>query len=86
MRKIREDVDLNVLKKYGFEYNSSSKFYERKIDNKWYDIICVDKDREIFEMTEKIGYWTATFSDEEWFNTKNIDDLIKADLVIEVEE
>lgn len=86
MYKIIEDVDLNVLKKFGFEYNSSSKFYERKIDNKWWNIICVDEDREIFEMTDKIGYWTTTFSDEEWFNTKYIDDLIKAGLVVKMEE
>lgn len=86
MYKIREDVELNVLEKYGFEFEISSGIYERKIDNKWYDIICVDKDRGIFEMTEEIGYWTVTFSDEEWFDTKYIDDLIKADLVVEVEE
>lgn len=85
MLKIREDVDLNVLEKYGFEFDTSSGFYERKIDNKWYNIICVDKDREIFEMTEEIGYWYTTFSDEEWFDIKNIDDLIKADLVVKVE-
>lgn len=86
MLKIREDVDLNVLEKYGFEFDTSSGFYERKIDNKWYNIICVDKDKEIFEMTEEIGYWTTTFSDEEFFDTKNIDDLIKADLVVKAEE
>lgn len=86
MLKIREDVDLKVLEKYGFEFDTSSGFYERKIDNKWYNIICVDKDREIFEMTEEIGYWATTFSDEEWFDTKNIDDLIKANLVVKVEE
>lgn len=84
--KIREDVDLNVLEKYGFEFDTSSGFYEREIDNKWWNIICVDKDREIFEMTEEIGYWDTTFSDEEWFDTKNINDLIKADLVVKVEE
>lgn len=86
MYKIREDVDLEELEKYGFELNTSSGFYERKIDNKWYNIICVDKDREIFEMTEKVGYWDITFSDEEWFDTKYIDDLIKANLVVKVEE
>lgn len=86
MLKIREDVDLKELEKYGFEFDISSGFYERKIDNKWWNIICVDKDREIFEMTEEIGYWTTTFSDEELFDTKNIDDLIKADLVVKVEE
>jgi hypothetical protein len=86
MYRIRKDVDLDVLQKYGFKFDTSSGFYERKIDNKWWNIICVDKDREIFEMTEEIGYWTATFSDEEWFDTKNIDDLIKANLVVKVEE
>lgn len=86
MLKIKEDVDLNVLEKYGFEFNSSSGFYERKIDNKWYNIICVDKDREIFKMRKDISYWVPIFSDEEWFNIKNIDDLIKADLVVKVEE
>lgn len=86
MYKIREDVDLEELEKYGFKFDTSSGFYERKIDNKWWNIICVDKDREIFEMTEEIGYWTTTFSDEEFFDTKNIDDLIKADLVVKAEE
>lgn len=86
MYKIREDVDLEELKKYEFKFDTSSGFYERKIDNKWWNIICVDKDREIFEMTEEIGYWTTTFSDEEFFDTKNIDELIKADLVVKAEE
>ena len=86
MLKIRDNVDLKELEKYGFEFDTSSGFYERKIDNKWYNIICVDKDREIFEMTAEIGYWDTTFSDEEWFDIKNIDDLIKADLVEKVEE
>ena len=86
MLKIREDVKWNVLEKYGFEFDTSSGFYERKMDNKWWNIICVDKDREIFEMTEEIGYWTTIFSDEEYFDTKYIDNLIKADLVVKVEE
>lgn len=86
MVKIRENMDLNVLEKYGFEYNSSSGFYERRIDNKWWNIICVNEDREIFKMRKDISYWVPIFSDEEWFDTKNIDDLIKADLVVKVEE
>ena len=36
MLKIREDVELNVLEKYGFEFDTSSGIYERKIDNKWW--------------------------------------------------
>lgn len=86
MYKIREDVKLNVLGKYGFEFDTFSGFYERKIDNNWWNIIRVDENREIYEMTEEGGYWTTTFSDEEWFDTKNIDDLIKADLVVKVEK
>lgn len=86
MLKIKDNVDLKELEKYGFDFDIFSGFYERKIDNKWYDIICVDKDREIFEMAEEIGHWTTTFSDEEWFDTKYIDDLIKADLVEKVGE
>ena len=86
MFKIREDVDLEELGKYGFELDSSSGYYERKIDNKWWNIICVDEDKEIFEMTEEIGYWTCTFSDEQWFDIEYINDLIKADLVVKVEE
>lgn len=86
MYKIREDVELNVLEKYGFECDTSSRFYERKIDNKWWDILYVNtKDRTIFEMTEEIDYWVATSSDEELFDTTIIDDLIKADLVVKVE-
>lgn len=65
MYKIRENVDLKELENYGFEFDASSGFYERRINNNWWNIICVDKDREIFEMTEKIGYWDTTFSDEE---------------------
>lgn len=87
MYKIREDVDLKELEKYGFECDTSSRLYERKIDNKWWDILYVNtKDRTIFEMTEEIGYWVATSSDEELFDTTIIDDLIKADLVVKVEE
>ena len=84
--RIKDGVDLEELEKFGFEFDTSSGFYERKMDNKWWNIICVDKDREIFEMTEEIGYWTTTFSYEECIDTKNNDDLIKADLVVKVEE
>jgi hypothetical protein len=86
MLKIKDKVNLKELEKYGFEFDTSSGFYERKLDNNWWNIICVDEDKEIFEMREEIGYWTCIFSDEECFNVKNIDDLIKADLVVKVEE
>lgn len=85
MLKIKDNIDLKELEKYGFELDTSSGFYERRIYNNWWDIICVDKDKEIFEMTEEIGYWTCIFSDEKWFDTKYIDDLIEADLVEKVE-
>ncbi len=86
MWKIKDNVDLKELEKYGFKFDVPSGFYERKIDNNWWEIICVDKNKEIFEMREEIGYWVSVFSDEKWFNVGNINDLIKADLVEEVED
>lgn len=79
-------VELEELEKYGFEYNKDIEGYERKIDNKWWNIMCIDKDRQIFEMTEEIGYWTTTFSDEEWFDENNVKDLQKDGLIEKVED
>lgn len=81
MWKLRKNVPFRILRKYGFEYNNSSKWWERKIDGRWYDLICIDKDGEVFEMTEQIGYWDATFSDKEWFNEECIKDLIQDSLL-----
>ena len=85
MLKIKDNVDLKELQNYCFRYNNSSHWWERKIGNRWYDLICIDEDREIFEMTEQIDYWDPTFSDEEWFDKEYIKDLIRADLVEKVE-
>ena len=37
--RIKDGVDLEELEKFGFEFDTSSGFYERKMDNKWWNII-----------------------------------------------
>lgn len=80
MLKIREDVDLNVLEKYGFkEYNDC---YLRDYNNDY--LTRVDKDtREIL----KVDYEWSFLQNKYYKNsTYKIDDLIKADLVVKEEE
>lgn len=80
MLKIREDVKLNVLEKYGFkEYNDC---YSRDYNNDY--LTRVDKDtREIL----KVDYEWSFLQNKYYKNsTYKIDDLIKADLVVKVEE
>ncbi len=80
MLKIREDVDLNVLEKYGFkEYNDC---YLRDYNNDY--LTRVDKDtREIL----KVDYEWPFLQNKYYKNsTYKIDDLIKADLVVKEEE
>lgn len=84
MLKIRDDIDLKELEKYGFVRTKSIMEYKRKIDNNWWDIIVIDEDREIFEMIEDFGWWRVIFSDEHSFNKKSIKDLMKAGLIEEV--
>lgn len=89
MLKIKDSVDLKKLRKYGFEYNVSTKNYERRIDNHWWDLIIIDgEDREIYNATEEIGRWVMCYSDDEFweFREKYIEDLKKANLVEDVEE
>lgn len=87
MLKIKDNSSLEELKDYGFEYEDDIKAYTRKIDDCWYNLICIDvEDRKIFKMTEEIGYWTITFSDEEFFNENDIKDLINLRIVEKVEE
>ena len=89
MLKIKDNVDLKELEKYGFKLDKDTKWYERKIDNKWWDLICISsEDREIFNATEEIGYWTFCYSDDDFweYREKYIQDLIKDGLVEKVEE
>lgn len=91
MYKIREDVDLNVLGKYGYElqedwWNRPSKITVNDVEGEMiyykhvapYTYIEIEiKTRIITEQQEDI------FKNVE---EKYIDDLIKADLVVKVEE
>lgn len=80
MLKIREDVNLEELKKYRFkEYNDC---YSRDYNNDY--LTRVDKDtREIL----KVDYEWSFLQNKYYKNsTYKIDDLIKADLVVKVEE
>ena len=80
MLKIRENVDLKELEKYGFkEYNDC---YSRDYNNDY--LTRVDKDtREIL----KVDYEWSFLQNKYYKNsTYKIDDLIKADLVEKVEE
>ena len=85
MLKIKDNVDLKELEKFGFTLSEDKKSYEQKIDGNWWDIRLVDiEDRWLEHFTEEIGYWAFTDDDELLEITFN--DLIKADLVEKVEE
>ena len=80
MLKIREDVDLKELEKFGFkEYNDC---YSRDYNNDY--LTRVDKNtREIL----KVDYEWSFLQNKYYKNsTYKIGDLIKADLVVKVEE
>lgn len=80
MLKIRDNVDLEELKKYGFkEYNDC---YSRDYNNDY--LTRVNKDtREIL----KVDYEWSFLQNRYYKNsTYKIDDLIKSDLVVKVEE
>lgn len=85
MLKIKDDIDLNELKKVGFKKSDSYLF--RKIDNDWWNLIQIDLiDREIYQATEVIGYWEIISSDDIGFDKKYIKDLIKEGWVIEIND
>jgi len=85
MLKIKDNVDLKELEKFGFTLNKDKKSYEEKIDGNWWDIRSVDiEDRCLEHFTEEIGYWV--FTDDDEFLSITFDDLIKADLVEKIEE
>ena len=88
MLKIREDVQFNVLEKYGFV---NDEIYGRKVKVK--KMMTKEKwNAEIVEIDLKTGQ-LQIFVDDEYYeiytNSDTLDfiyDLIKADLVVKVEE
>lgn len=82
MLKLKDSVDLKELKKYGFKNNEG--VYEQNIDGNWWDIRGIDEDRELYHLTEEIGYWTST--DDNELLKITFADLIKDDLIEVLEE
>lgn len=100
MFKIREDVNLEELEKYGYlqgrdtcyvSYACYGKVFEveysEKINDMLIDIVEINKETRKIELSRssKNSCRTFIYNDEEQLN-KYIDDLIKADLVVKVEE
>ena len=86
MLKIKDNVDLKELEKYGFE--KAEYCYTREIDNKWWNLIEIDiEDRGIQRCQEEIGYWSfAVLEDFGCCDCEYIQDLIEAELVEYVKE
>ena len=84
MLKIREDVNLEELEKYGFEYNKFYMGYTKTIcygrRGQQFDLI-IDDDRILSGYAEG-----DDGSGEEAIIDDTIYDLIKADLVVKVEK
>ncbi len=81
MLKIKDDVDLKELEKFGFEYEPM--IYVKTIVRKSCSGLCFQKYIDIEEKTRKIAIQEGLFNVDEELNT--IYDLIKADLVEKVE-
>lgn len=82
MLKIKDDVDLKELEKFGFVLSDDGTYYK---DGDYYDIRTVDiDDRILSHLVEEIGYWVYDNTDE--FLEIEFDDLIKADMVEKIEE
>lgn len=85
MLKVKDNVDLKELEKFGFKLNKNKDSYEQLIDGNWWDIRSIDvEDRWLAHYTEEIGYWAFTDNDELLEIT--FDDLIKANLTEKVDE
>ncbi len=93
MLKIKDDVDLKELEKYGYEYESILEvYYKMIIPHKWKTIlfntvpqaitITINKEREI--ITKRMKHWLDW--NECRTDKKDIKDLLKAGLVEKVEK
>ena len=93
MLKIKNEIDLKELEKYGFEYeNILQVYYKLIIPHKLKilifnyipkaRVITVEKDKKI--ITRRMDYWLNWNECE--INKKDIKDLIKADLVEKIED
>ena len=75
MLKIKKNIDLKELEKYGYELEDD--VYKKYIDGNRWEVIYIDvEDRRIDKYVEEIGYWGIYD-----VNKEDIADLIKADLI-----
>lgn len=80
MLKIRDNVDLKELEKYGFEENGF--YYSRTLNFEYYKVeIDIEKDRKYLIIQN--DYYDSDYA---CYIPSIIYDLIKADLVVKVEE
>lgn len=85
MLKVKDNINLKELEKFGFQLNEDKTDYEQRIDGKWWDIRVVNvEDRWLEHYKEEIGYWAFTDNDDLLAIT--FDDLIKAGIVHKVED
>lgn len=80
MSKIRNDIDLKQLEKFGFEYEEEDKekYWCKYLPDNQHKLFIYENDREI-----KQGRFTLIFGyDEVELEEKWIQDLIKANLVV----
>ena len=80
MLKIRDNVDLKELEKYGFEENGF--YYSRTLNFEYYKVeIDIEKDRKYLIIQN--DYYDSDYA---CYIPSIIYELIKADLVVKVEE
>jgi len=80
MLKIKDDVDLKELKKFGFKLNKDKTEYEQYGNELFWNVRTVNvKDRCLGHYIEELNYWNSG-KDNELIELV-FDDLIKADLV-----
>lgn len=87
MLKIKDNVDLKELEKYGFEYDFKLNYYVKRINYQfYYREIVVFINNPNFKVRE-LKVYSSVIQDnpnEKWLES-NIQDLIKANLVEKVE-
>ena len=80
MSKIRDDIDLKELEKFGFEYeeDDEEEYWCKYLPDNQHKLFIYEDDREI-----KQGRFTLLFGyDEVELEDKWIQDLIKANLIV----
>lgn len=84
MLKIKDNVNLKELEKYGFEYEyeDGESYWCKYLSDNVHKLFIYENDREIIQGKFQLIFGFARVElDEKW-----VDDLIKADLLEEAEE